>query len=142
VAQQVVIGWSLYQDGFVQRDLAEHVAAYCAAHGDAQIRDLASCSLSRTWRGAWVASCRASPALLITVLVKAPTNDDLLSHGEDERVGAVLSHTARGTLRPTQEDSLQERFQKLDLSGYRFGSVSAAGYRARRNIIGRMAVQY
>jgi len=36
----------------------------------------------------------------------------------------VLSHTARGTLRPTQEDSLQERFKNwtylaTDLVPYR-----------------------
>ena len=50
------------------------------------------------------------PALLVVVLVKAPTNDDMLSHDENDRVGSVLSHTARGTLRPTEEGSLQERF--------------------------------
>ncbi len=49
------------------------------------------------------------PALLVVVFVKAPTNDDMLEHGGDERVDAVLSHTARGTLRPTEEGSLKER---------------------------------
>jgi hypothetical protein len=49
------------------------------------------------------------PVVLVVVLVKAPTNDDVLSHGEDDRVGAVLTHTASGTLSPTQEGSLQER---------------------------------
>jgi hypothetical protein len=52
-----------------------------------------------------------APALLVAFLAKAPTNDDMLSHGEDERMGAVLSHTARGTLRPTEEGSLQERLK-------------------------------
>jgi hypothetical protein len=67
---------------------------------------------ARTMRGGL---CRLllllAPALLIAVLSKAPTNDDMLSHGEDERMGAVLSHTTRGTLDPTHEDSLQERIK-------------------------------
>jgi hypothetical protein len=67
---------------------------------------------ARTWRGAVGRVLVAlAPVLLITVLVKAPTNDDMLSHGEDERMGAVISHTARGTLNPTHEDSLQERLK-------------------------------
>jgi len=67
---------------------------------------------ARTWRGAVGRVLVAlAPVLLITVLVKAPTNDDMLSHGEDERMGAVISHTARGTLNPTREDSLQERIK-------------------------------
>ena len=35
----------------------------------------------------------------------------MLSHGSDDKMGAVLSHTARGTLRPAHEDSLQERLK-------------------------------
>lgn len=49
------------------------------------------------------------PIVLVGVLAKAPTNDDMLDHGEDDRMGALISHTARGTLRPTEEGSLQER---------------------------------
>ena len=65
---------------------------------------------ARTWRGAATRVLLALlPVLLVIVLVKAPTNDDMLSHGEDERVDAVVSHTARGTLNPTGEASLQER---------------------------------
>lgn len=45
-----------------------------------------------------------------SVFAPAPTNDDMLSHGDDT-MGTVLSHTARGTLRPAQEDSLQERLK-------------------------------
>src|SRR4051812_21911164 len=52
-----------------------------------------------------------APALLIAVLAKAPTNDDMLSHGDDERAKALLSHTARGTLDPTKEDSFNERLK-------------------------------
>jgi hypothetical protein len=67
---------------------------------------------ARSWRGAIARLAIAlAPVLLISVLAKAPTNDDMLSHSEDERIGAVLSHTARGTLRPVQEDSVQERFK-------------------------------
>lgn len=67
---------------------------------------------ARTWRGvAGRVLLALAPVLLIAVLVKAPTNDDMLSHDEDDRVGSVLSHTARGTLRPAQENSLQERFE-------------------------------
>ena len=50
-----------------------------------------------------------APVVMIAVLVKAQTNDDMLSHDSDERMGAVLSHTARGTLNPAKEESLQER---------------------------------
>jgi len=52
-----------------------------------------------------------APVVLVAVFVQAPTNDDMLSHGSDDKMGAVLSHTARGTLRPAQEDSLQERLK-------------------------------
>lgn len=51
------------------------------------------------------------PILLVGIIVKGPTNDDVTSKDEDERFGTVLSHSTRGTLNPTQEDSLQERFR-------------------------------
>lgn len=79
------------------------------------------------------------PVVVIAVMAKAPTNDDMLSHGEDDRMGAVLSHTARGTLNPTQEDSLQERlknwtFLATELVPYRpfgigIGGTSLAAWR-------------
>ena len=66
---------------------------------------------AKTWRGAVGRLLLAvAPVVLIAVLVKAPTNDDMLSHGDDT-MGTVLSHTIRGTLRPAQEDSLQERLK-------------------------------
>jgi hypothetical protein len=49
------------------------------------------------------------PVLLVGLIVKGPTSDDMSSHDEDERFGTVLSHSTRGTLNPTKEDSLQER---------------------------------
>jgi hypothetical protein len=67
---------------------------------------------ARTWRAAVGRVLLAlAPVLLLAVLVKAPTNDDMLSHSEDDRVGSLVSHTARGTLRPAQEESLQERLK-------------------------------
>jgi hypothetical protein len=67
---------------------------------------------TKSWRAAFARLLLAvSPIVLIAVFVQAPTNDDMLSHGSDDKMGAVLSHTARGTLRPTQEDSLQERLK-------------------------------
>jgi len=67
---------------------------------------------ARTWRAAVGRSLLVLiPMVLLTVLVKAPTYDDILSHSEDDRIGTVLAHTASGTLRPTEEGSLQERFK-------------------------------
>lgn len=65
---------------------------------------------ARTWRGAFARLLLAvAPVVLIAILVPAPTNDDMLSHSSDDKMGAVLSHSARGTLRPGEEESLQER---------------------------------
>jgi hypothetical protein len=95
---------------------------------------------ARTWRNAMARLLIVlAPALVIVVLAKAPTNDDMLSHGEDDRMGAVLSHTARGTLDPAHEDSLQERmknwtFLATELVPYRpfglgIGATSLAAWR-------------
>src|SRR5882672_5465491 len=88
---------------------------------------------ARTWRAATARVLLAMiPILLVAVLVKAPTNDDMLSHGEDDRMGSVLSHTARGTLRPTEEDSLNERVKNwtwfaTDLAPYRPLGIGLGG---------------
>jgi hypothetical protein len=67
---------------------------------------------ARTWKGVMGRlAIVLAPVILLTVLVQAPTNDDMLSHGQDEKFQTVLSHTARGTLNPTHEDSLQERLK-------------------------------
>lgn len=50
-----------------------------------------------------------APVVLIALLAKAPTNDDVMSKTDDEKFGTVLSHSTRGALNPTKEDSLQER---------------------------------
>ncbi|HEV7745537.1 MAG TPA: O-antigen ligase family protein [Pyrinomonadaceae bacterium] len=51
-----------------------------------------------------------APVVLVAAFAQAPTNDDMLSHGDDT-MGTVLSHSARGTLRPEKEESLQERLK-------------------------------
>jgi hypothetical protein len=67
---------------------------------------------AKTWRAAVArVLLAAAPVVIIAVLAKAPTNDDMLSHDSDDTMGAVLSHTARGTLRPAQEDSFQVRLK-------------------------------
>jgi len=95
---------------------------------------------ARTWRNVAVRLLLVlMPVLVIAALAKAPTNDDMLSHDEEDRMGAVLSHTARGTLDPTHEDSLQERlknwtFLATELVPYRplgigIGGTSLAAWR-------------
>jgi hypothetical protein len=95
---------------------------------------------ARTWRGAVGRILLAvAPLLLITALVKAPTNDDMLDHGEEDKMGAIVSHTARGTLNPTEEGSLQERltnwtYLATELIPYRplgigIGATSLAAWR-------------
>jgi O-antigen ligase/polysaccharide polymerase Wzy-like membrane protein len=49
--------------------------------------------------------------VLVGVFAKAPTEDDVWNKDEKETVGALLSHTQRGTLQPAGEDSLQIRFE-------------------------------
>jgi hypothetical protein len=67
---------------------------------------------AKTWRGAAARLLvPLAPLVLVAVLVQAPTNDDMLSHSSDDQMGTVLSHTARGTLRPVEEDSMQERIK-------------------------------
>ncbi len=66
---------------------------------------------ARTWRiGAVRVAALLIPLVLLFVFMQAPTDDEVWGKAEDERVGAVLSHTQRGTLKPTGEDSLQIRF--------------------------------
>jgi hypothetical protein len=67
---------------------------------------------AKTWRDvAGRVLLVLAPALLIAVLIKAPTDDDALTHDENDRAEAIISHTARGTLRPTEEGSFQERIK-------------------------------
>lgn len=67
---------------------------------------------ARSWRAGFArVALLLIPLALLFVLAQAPTDDEVWSKAEDERVSAVLTHTQRGTLKPTQEDSLQVRFQ-------------------------------
>lgn len=67
---------------------------------------------ARSWRaGLARVTVFLIPLALLFVFAQAPTDDELWSKGEEERVSAVLTHTQRGTLKPTEEDSLQIRFQ-------------------------------
>ena len=51
------------------------------------------------------------PVLLVAALAKPPSEDEMWSKEETETVGTLLSHTQRGTLQPTGEDSLYVRFE-------------------------------
>jgi hypothetical protein len=51
------------------------------------------------------------PVILIAVFVKPPSADDMWSKDEDETVTTLLSHTQRGTLDPTDEESLYVRLK-------------------------------
>ncbi len=51
------------------------------------------------------------PLLLVVVFAKPPAEDDMWSREETDKVGTLLSHTQRGTLQPTGEESLYVRFE-------------------------------
>ncbi|MDX6614899.1 MAG: hypothetical protein QOD75_4085 [Blastocatellia bacterium] len=51
------------------------------------------------------------PVLLIVFLAKAPSEDEMWSKNENEKVGTLVSHTTRGTLNPAGEDSMQIRLE-------------------------------
>lgn len=47
---------------------------------------------------------------MLTIIVKPPSVSDVYSKSKDAKVETMLSHTLRGTLQPTKEASLEERF--------------------------------
>jgi len=51
------------------------------------------------------------PAVLIVAFVSPPTDADMWSKGDNETVSTLLSHTQRGTLKPSEEESLQVRLE-------------------------------
>ena len=82
-----------------------------------------------------------APVVLVAVLVQAPTNDDMLSHGSDEKMGAVLSHySARNPATRRGRESAGAT-QELDVPVHGSDSLPAAGNRRRRNVSRRLAVQ-
>ena len=57
------------------------------------------------------AALMLAPVPLVFALSVPLGNDAVFDKGEDEKVGAMLTHATKGTLQPTQEDSLHERFK-------------------------------
>jgi len=67
---------------------------------------------ARNWRGATVRLVLLLlPVVLIALLAKPPSEDEMWNKEETETVGTLLSHTQRGTLKPTGEDSLYVRLE-------------------------------
>lgn len=67
---------------------------------------------ARSFRGAAVRLVLLLiPVLLVLILAKPPSEDEMWSKEESETVGTLISHTQRGTLKPTGEDSLYVRFE-------------------------------
>src|SRR4029079_76892 len=67
---------------------------------------------ARNWRGAAVRLVLLLlPVVLIALLAKPPSEDEMWNKEETETVGTLLSHTQRGTLKPTGEDSLYVRLE-------------------------------
>jgi hypothetical protein len=65
-----------------------------------------------SWRGAMKrALLLGSPVVLVLALAQAPSADEMWGKSKDEKVGTMLSHTARGTLQPAKEQSLDHRFR-------------------------------
>ncbi len=65
-----------------------------------------------SWRGVLKrALLLGSPVVLVLALAQAPSADEMWGKSKDEKVGTILSHTARGTLQPAKEQSLEHRFR-------------------------------
>jgi hypothetical protein len=52
-----------------------------------------------------------TPLLLVVTLAKPPSEEDMWNKDDTETVGTLLSHTQRGTLSPTGEESLYVRLE-------------------------------
>ena len=51
------------------------------------------------------------PGILVAVFVAAPAEEEVWNKDDRQAVSAVLTHTQKGTLKPSGEDSLQIRFE-------------------------------
>ncbi len=80
-------------------------------------------------------------AVVVLLLVaKPPSEQEMWSKDKDDKFGTMLSHTTRGTLQPTKEGSLDERFKIWGVlittyipsrplgAGISTGTVAAARY--------------
>lgn len=68
---------------------------------------------ARTWGGiVRRAALLLLPALLLSVFVKPPTEDELWQKEQREAAQSMVSHSARGVLQPTGEGSLYARFEE------------------------------
>lgn len=77
---------------------------------------------------------------LLLVIAKPPSAQEMWEKDKDDKFGTMLSHTARGTLQPTKEGSLDERFKIWGVlitkyiparplgTGISAGTVAAARY--------------
>lgn len=67
---------------------------------------------AESWRKALGrAALMALTGIIVLVIAKPPSSEDMWKRDGDDKLGTMLSHTARGTLQPGKEDSLQERFR-------------------------------
>lgn len=67
---------------------------------------------AESWRKALGrAALMGLAGVLVLVVAKPPSSKDMWERDSDDKIGTLLSHTARGTLQPGQENSLQERFR-------------------------------
>ncbi len=89
---------------------------------------------AKTWRGVvGRASAMALAGLFIVVVAKPPSADDMWNKSGDAKIETMLSHTARGTLQPGKEESLQERFSTWNRLAFKvvpanpFGTGLGAG---------------
>ncbi len=67
---------------------------------------------AESWRKAvGRATAMALAGALVLIVAKPPSSRDMWEKSGDDKVETMLSHTARGTLQPAKEESLQERFR-------------------------------
>jgi hypothetical protein len=53
----------------------------------------------------------ALPVVVLSLVAKPPSANEMWEKDKDDKFGTMLSHTTRGTLQPTKEGSLDERFR-------------------------------
>jgi hypothetical protein len=67
---------------------------------------------AESWRGVIQrAALMLLAGAIVLVIAKPPSSNEMWEKSSDDKVETLLSHTARGTLQPGKEESLQERFR-------------------------------